>query len=69
MGGIVTTCCWASWHGRSTRRLAVYDCRFVLDYYRPTADGRLLSGGGAITRAGDLRIAELRPCRSAPSRA
>lgn len=27
--------------------LAVYDCRFVLDYYRLTADGRLLFGGGA----------------------
>lgn len=27
--------------------LAVYDCRFVLDYYRMTADGRLLFGGGA----------------------
>lgn len=26
--------------------LAVYDCRFVLDYYRPTADHRLLFGGG-----------------------
>ena len=27
-------------------RLAVYDSRVVLDYYRPTADGRLLFGGG-----------------------
>ena len=27
-------------------RLAVYDSRTVLDYYRPTADGRLLFGGG-----------------------
>lgn len=27
--------------------LAVYDCRFVLDYYRLTADKRLLFGGGA----------------------
>jgi gamma-glutamylputrescine oxidase len=27
--------------------LAVYDCRFVLDYHRLTADGRLLFGGGA----------------------
>ena len=26
--------------------LAVYDSRVVLDYYRPTADGRLLFGGG-----------------------
>jgi len=27
-------------------RLAVYDSRVVLDYYRPTADGRLMFGGG-----------------------
>jgi gamma-glutamylputrescine oxidase len=27
--------------------LAVYDCRFVLDYHRLTADGRLMFGGGA----------------------
>ena len=27
-------------------RLAVYDSRVVLDYHRPTADGRLLFGGG-----------------------
>ncbi len=27
--------------------LAVYDTRFVLDYYRPSADGRLIFGGGA----------------------
>jgi gamma-glutamylputrescine oxidase len=29
------------------RDIAVYDCRFVLDYYRLTADCRLLFGGGA----------------------
>lgn len=29
------------------RDLAVYDCRFVLDYYRLTADRRLMFGGGA----------------------
>jgi len=28
------------------RELAVYDCRFVLDYYRVTADRRLMFGGG-----------------------
>jgi gamma-glutamylputrescine oxidase len=27
--------------------VAVYDCRFVLDYYRLTGDGRLMFGGGA----------------------
>ncbi len=29
------------------RDVAVYDCRFVLDYYRLTGDGRLMFGGGA----------------------
>jgi glycine/D-amino acid oxidase-like deaminating enzyme len=29
------------------RDIAVYDCRFVLDYYRLTADRRLMFGGGA----------------------
>jgi gamma-glutamylputrescine oxidase len=48
IGGIVTT----QPLGDLARRLipedlAVYDCRFVLDYYRLTADGRLLFGGGA----------------------
>lgn len=28
------------------QNLAVYDCRFVLDYYRLTADKRLMFGGG-----------------------
>jgi gamma-glutamylputrescine oxidase len=43
--------------------LAVYDCRFVLDYYRPTADGRLLFGGGANYSGRESRdvAAELRP--------
>ena len=43
--------------------LAVYDCRFVLDYYRPTADGRLLFGGGAHYSGRESRdvAAELRP--------
>ena len=43
--------------------LAVYDCRFVLDYYRMTADGRLLFGGGANYSGNDLRdvAGELRP--------
>jgi gamma-glutamylputrescine oxidase len=35
--------------------LAVYDCRFVLDYYRLTADGRLLFGGGANYSGRDSR--------------
>ncbi|PMR72278.1 NAD(P)/FAD-dependent oxidoreductase [Billgrantia endophytica] len=43
--------------------LAVYDCRFVLDYYRLTADGRLLFGGGANYSGKDSSdiAAELRP--------
>lgn len=43
--------------------LAVYDCRFVLDYYRMTADGRLLFGGGCNYSGRDSRdiAAELRP--------
>lgn len=43
--------------------LAVYDCRFVLDYYRFTADKRLLFGGGANYSGRDSRdiAAELRP--------
>lgn len=44
--------------------LAVYDCRFVLDYYRMTADGRLLFGGGANYSGRSSRAVadELRPC-------
>lgn len=43
--------------------LAVYDCRFVLDYYRLTADNRLLFGGGANYSGRPSRdiAAELRP--------
>ena len=43
--------------------LAVYDCRFVLDYYRLTADKRLLFGGGANYSGRESRDieAELRP--------
>lgn len=43
--------------------LAVYDCRFVLDYYRLTADKRLLFGGGANYSGRPSRdiAAELRP--------
>jgi len=35
--------------------LAVYDCRFVLDYYRLTADQRLLFGGGCNYSGRDSR--------------
>ncbi len=43
--------------------LAVYDCRFVLDYYRMTADKRLLFGGGANYSGKPSRDieAEMRP--------
>ena len=43
--------------------LAVYDCRFVLDYYRMTADNRLLFGGGANYSGRPSRdiAGELRP--------
>ncbi len=43
--------------------LAVYDCRFVLDYYRLTADKRLLLGGGANYSGRDSRdiAGEMRP--------
>ena len=43
--------------------LAVYDCRFVLDYHRLTADRRLLFGGGAHYSGRESRdvVAELRP--------
>ena len=45
------------------KNLAVYDCRFVLDYYRLTADKRLLFGGGANYSGKPSRdiAAELRP--------
>jgi glycine/D-amino acid oxidase-like deaminating enzyme len=43
--------------------VAVYDTRFVLDYYRLTADKRLLFGGGANYSGKESRdiVAELRP--------
>ena len=43
--------------------LAVYDSRFVLDYYRLTADNRLLFGGGTSYSGHNLRqvAAQLRP--------
>lgn len=43
--------------------VAVYDCRFVLDYYRLTKDKRLLFGGGANYSGRESRDieAELRP--------
>ena len=43
--------------------LAVYDCRFVLDYYRLTADKRLMFGGGTNYSGRDSKRVgdELRP--------
>jgi glycine/D-amino acid oxidase-like deaminating enzyme len=43
--------------------LAVYDCRFVLDYYRLTADKRLMFGGGTNYSGRDSKsvASELRP--------
>ncbi|MBP5078133.1 FAD-binding oxidoreductase [Pseudomonas chlororaphis] len=65
MGGIVTTAPLGDLAKRlNPQDLAVYDCRFVLDYYRLTADGRLLFGGGANYSGKDSRdiAGELRPC-------
>ena len=65
MGGIVTTAPLGELAQRlNPLDLAVYDCRFVLDYYRMTADGRLLFGGGANYSGKDSRdiAGELRPC-------
>ncbi|MBJ9977123.1 FAD-binding oxidoreductase [Pseudomonas sp. S75] len=65
MGGIVTTAPLGELAERiNPQDLAVYDCRFVLDYYRLTADKRLLFGGGANYSGRDSRdiAAELRPC-------
>jgi len=65
MGGIVTTRPLGELARQlNPQDLAVYDCRFVLDYYRMTADGRLLFGGGANYSGKDSRdiAAELRPC-------
>ena len=65
MGGIVTTAPLGELAQQiNPQDLAVYDCRFVLDYYRLTGDGRLLFGGGANYSGRDSRdiAAELRPC-------
>jgi glycine/D-amino acid oxidase-like deaminating enzyme len=65
MGGIVTTAPLGDLARQlNPQDLAVYDCRFVLDYYRMTADGRLLFGGGANYSGRDSRdiAGELRPC-------
>ena len=65
MGGIVTTEPLGDLARQiNPQDLAVYDCRFVLDYYRLTADNRLLFGGGANYSGRDSRdiAAELRPC-------
>ena len=64
-GGIVTT---ARLPDEVVKKInpqdvAVYDTRFVLDYYRLTADNRLLFGGGANYSGKESRdiAAELRP--------
>lgn len=65
MGGIVTTAPLGELAAEiNPQDLAVYDCRFVLDYYRLTGDGRLLFGGGANYSGRDSRdiAGELRPC-------
>ncbi|MCU1719078.1 NAD(P)/FAD-dependent oxidoreductase [Pseudomonas sp. 5P_3.1_Bac2] len=65
MGGIVTTAPLGELAQQiNPQDLAVYDCRFVLDYYRMTGDGRLLFGGGANYSGRDSRdiAGELRPC-------
>lgn len=41
-------------HEINPRNLAVYDCNHVLDYYRMTADGRLLFGAGSNYSGRDL---------------
>jgi len=48
-------------------KLAVYDSRMVLDYYRPTADGRLMFGGGTNYSGRDIDdvAATLRPALEA----
>ncbi len=64
MGGIVTTEPLGPLaQTLNPRNFAVYDCRFVLDYYRFTPEGRLLFGGGANYSGRDSRdvAAELRP--------
>jgi len=64
-GGIVTTEILGDEVAEilNPKDLAVYDCRFVLDYYRMTADKRLLFGGGANYSGRPSRDieAEMRP--------
>ncbi len=64
-GGIIATAPLdeATARAINPQDLAVYDCRFVLDYYRLTADRRLLLGGGANYSGKESRdiAAELRP--------
>lgn len=64
-GGIVTTAPLGDEIADiiNPKDLAVYDCRFVLDYYRLTADKRLLFGGGANYSGRPSRDieAEMRP--------
>jgi len=64
-GGIVTTAPLpdAIVQQMNPQDVAVYDTRFVLDYYRLTADKRLLFGGGANYSGKESRniAAELRP--------
>ncbi len=64
-GGIVATAPLTEDVARTInpQDLAVYDCRFVLDYYRLTADRRLLLGGGANYSGRESRdvAAEMRP--------
>jgi len=72
-GGIVTTTPLpdAVVQHLNPHDVAVYDTRFVLDYYRLTADKRLLFGGGANYSGKESRdiAAELRPAieRTFPS--
>jgi len=72
-GGIVTTAPLpdAVVQLLNPQDVAVYDTRFVLDYYRLTADKRLLFGGGANYSGKESRdiAAELRPAieRTFPS--
>ena len=64
-GGIVTTAVLPDevLQFLNPQDVAVYDTRFVLDYYRLTADKRLLFGGGANYSGKESRdiAAELRP--------
>jgi gamma-glutamylputrescine oxidase len=64
-GGIVTTAPLSDEvaDAINPKDVAVYDCRFVLDYYRLTGDKRLLFGGGANYSGKPSRDieAEMRP--------